>query len=102
MDKNRKKPQIKYAAALRYKEEKDNAPHIIAFGRGKLAEKIIQTARENNIPLHEDPALVQALSSIEIGQEIPVELYQAIAEVLAFVLYLDKKGENRQPEITER
>ncbi|NMB34959.1 MAG: hypothetical protein GX989_01590 [Firmicutes bacterium] len=99
MDKNRKKPKIRYAAALRYREEIDNAPRIVAFGKGELAEKIIQTARENNIPLHEDPELVQALSSLEIGREIPVELYQAIAEVLAFVLYLDKKGGSRQEEV---
>lgn len=86
-----KAPKIKYAAALRYKEEEDNAPQVVAFGRGKPAEKIIQAARENNIPLHEDQELVQALSSLEIGQEIPVELYRAIAEVLAFVLYLDNR-----------
>lgn len=91
MNRNRKAPKIKYAAALKYKEEEDNAPRIVAFGKGTLAEKIIQTAREKRIPLHEDPDLVQTLSSLEIGQEIPVELYQAIAEVLAFVLYLDKK-----------
>lgn len=90
MNKDRKAPKIKYAAALKYKEEEDNAPRVVAFGQGKLAEKIMQTARENNIPLHKDPELVQALSSLAVGQEIPVELYQALAEVLAFVLYLDK------------
>ena len=94
MDKKRRMPGIKYAAALKYKEEENNAPRIVAFGKGALAEKIIQVARQNNIPFHEDPELACALSSLEIGQEIPFELYQAIAEVLAFVLYLDKKKEN--------
>ncbi|NLJ57163.1 MAG: hypothetical protein GX334_09020 [Firmicutes bacterium] len=84
-------PGIKYAAALKYKEGEDNAPRVVAFGKGSLAEKIIETARQNNIPLHEDPELVYALSSLEVGQEIPFELYRAIAEVLAFVLHLDKK-----------
>ncbi len=94
MDKKRKMPGMKYAAALKYKEEENNAPRVVAFGKGTLAEKIIQAARENNIPLHEYPELVCALRCLEIGQEIPCELYQAIAEVLAFVLYLDKKKGN--------
>ncbi|MGI6307553.1 MAG: EscU/YscU/HrcU family type III secretion system export apparatus switch protein [Dethiobacteria bacterium] len=63
MDKKGKMPGIKYAAALKYKEEENNAPRIVAFGKGALAEKIIQVARQNNIPFHEDPELACALSS---------------------------------------
>jgi flagellar biosynthesis protein len=90
-NKNRRKPGLKYAAALRYKNEKDGAPRVVALGKGTLAEKIVEAARQNKIPLHKDPELVCALSTLEVGQEIPFELYQAVAEVLAFVLHLDKK-----------
>lgn len=91
VDKNRRKPGIKYAAALKYKNGEDDAPRVIALEKGTLAEKIIEAARRNKIPLHKDPELICTLSTLEVGQEIPYELYQAVAEVLAFVLHLDQK-----------
>ena len=80
-----KKPETSIAAALKYDGDKDIAPKVIAKGRGVIAEKIIELARKNNIPLKSDPALVQILSKLDIDEQIPVELYKAVAEILAFV-----------------
>ncbi|WP_244269738.1 EscU/YscU/HrcU family type III secretion system export apparatus switch protein [Caldanaerovirga acetigignens] len=63
----------------------------MASGRGEIAQKIIETAAECGIPIHKDPELVKALISVEVGLEIPPELYAAIAEVLAFIYKLDEK-----------
>lgn len=81
----------KTAVALRYLQEKDSAPKVIATGRGKIAQKIIEIAREYGIPIYEDPEVVEVLSQLEIGMEIPPELYEVIAEILAFVYSLDKR-----------
>lgn len=72
------------AVALRYTEPE--APKVVAVGRGWLGEKIIAAARDNGVPLEENPALAEALSHIELDTEIPEELYLAIAEILAFIL----------------
>jgi flagellar biosynthesis protein len=66
-----------------------NAPCVSASGIGLVGEKIIKIANEHNIPLHEDAGLASALSRIPLGDEIPFDLYLAVAEVLAFVYYLD-------------
>ena len=83
----------KKAVALKYERGKDNAPRIIAKGKGYIGEKIIQIAKEHNIPIKEDPVLAEALSQIEINQEIPPELYKAVAEILAFIYRQTKKIE---------
>ncbi|MDR1915987.1 MAG: EscU/YscU/HrcU family type III secretion system export apparatus switch protein [Synergistaceae bacterium] len=80
------------AAALKYDEKVDPAPIVTAKGQGEIAEKIIQTAREAEIPIVEDAALVSALLVMELGDEIPVELYQSAAKILAFLRNLDKSG----------
>jgi flagellar biosynthesis protein len=80
-----KTPGKTIAAALKYDSEKDAAPKIIAKGRGAIAEKIIELAKRNNIPVKSDPGLVQILSKLDIDEQIPVELYRAVAEILAFV-----------------
>ncbi|MFO7569587.1 MAG: EscU/YscU/HrcU family type III secretion system export apparatus switch protein [Smithellaceae bacterium] len=84
------KPDIKMAAAVRYDAELENAPKITASGRGTIAEKIIELANENGIPVKNDPDLVQVLSKLKVGAEIPVELYRAVAEILAFVYSLNE------------
>lgn len=81
----------KKAVALRYDHEKDTAPRIVASGRGALAETIVSVAKENDVPMQEDKALVETLIAFEIGKEIPPELYEVVAEVLAFVQRLDKR-----------
>jgi flagellar biosynthesis protein len=77
------------AAALKYDRQKDAAPRVSAKGRGSIAEKIIALAQENHIPIKNDPALVQVLSKLDIDEQIPVELYKAVAEILAFVYSLN-------------
>jgi flagellar biosynthesis protein len=80
-----KDPKTILAAALEYDAESDAAPRVVARGRGTIAEKIIALAREHNIPIRSDPGLVQLLSRLEIDEQIPVDLYRAVAEILAFV-----------------
>jgi flagellar biosynthesis protein len=78
------------AVALRYDKERERAPRVVAKGSGHLAERIIELARAHGITVYEDRELLDALSRIELYQVIPVELYQVIAEVLAFVHRLNK------------
>ena len=79
----------KIAVALEY-EPSEEAPKIVASGRGYLAEKIIERAVEENVPLHKDDKLAGTLSKLEIGDAIPPELYEVVAEVLLFVDKVDK------------
>jgi flagellar biosynthesis protein len=79
------------AIALRYKPGEDNAPKVTAKGRGYLAEKILELARTHNIPVREDKNLVQILSRLELDQEIPPEVYRAVAEILAFIYRLSRR-----------
>ena len=74
------------AVALHY--DKSGAPRVVAKGRGTIGEKIIEVAKANNIPIEENEVLAGALSNVELGDEIPAELYKAVAEVLIFVLKL--------------
>jgi flagellar biosynthetic protein FlhB len=77
------------AVVLRYEKGKMQAPQVVAKGQRLIAERIKEVAREHAIPVVENKLLAQALfKSVEIGQEIPVDLYQAVAEVLAFVYRL--------------
>lgn len=74
----------KTAVALSY-EEGDQAPKILATGKGYVAEKIIEAAKEENVPVHKDEKLAATLSKLEIGDYIPKELYGVVAEILVFV-----------------
>ena len=86
----------KKAVALRYHRGEDDAPVVIAKGAGHLAERILEIANEYDIPLYEDPDLVEVLAKIDLGNVIPPELYQAVAEALAFVYNLNRKMLNDQ------
>lgn len=87
------KKKIKEAAALKYSPD-DAAPKIVAIGKGEIAEKILETAKENDVPIYENPELAQTLALLSIGDEIPEELYEIVAEILVFVSDLDRlKGE---------
>lgn len=79
----------KKAAALRYAHSRDQAPRVVAKGRGKIAEKIVSLARQHHVPLVEDRNLMQMLEALDVDTEIPAELYQAVAEVLVFVYRLN-------------
>ncbi len=78
------------AAAVQYDRDKMKAPSVIAKGEGFIAHEIVKRAREANVPIVEDAALVSALLALELGDEIPAELYQVVAKVLAWVYKLDK------------
>ena len=80
----------KKAVALKYRPKIDSAPKVIAKGQGKLAEKIIEIAREHNLHIHNDPDLIEVLSQLDINEEIPPEFYVVFAELLAFVYSLNR------------
>ena len=83
------KNKVKQAIALEYNPEED-APKVIASGRGALAERIIERAQESDVPIHRDDKLADTLSRLEIGDMIPPELYEVVAEILIFVDSMDK------------
>lgn len=88
------------AVALSYVEKQMEAPSVRAKGSGTIAEKIISEAKEHGIPIQEDPSLVEVLSQLNLNEKIPEELYQAVAEVFAFVYQVDKQSKvtNRNKE----
>lgn len=79
-------PKIPVAVALDYEIGTRTAPVVVAKGRGQIAEKILEIARENGIVIETNPMLVEALSGVELDDHIPRELYEAVAEVIGFVL----------------
>jgi len=89
---NEPTPKRKQAVALRYQAGTMEAPTVIAKGKGYVAENILKTAMVNRIPIQEDPSLVEVLGKLDLQQQIPPELYQVVAEILAFVYRLDKGG----------
>ena len=83
------KKKIKTAVALEY-DPSDEAPRVIASGKGALSEKIIEKEKESDVPVHEDDKPANTLSKLEIGDLIPPELYEVVAEILIFVDSMDK------------
>ncbi|MGO4887798.1 EscU/YscU/HrcU family type III secretion system export apparatus switch protein [Anaerobacillus sp. MEB173] len=81
----------KQAVALGYDVNRDQTPKVIDKGQGFVAEEIIKVAKENQIPIQEDCSLVHLLQQLEINEDIPVELYEVVAEIFAFVYRLDQK-----------
>lgn len=77
------------AVALRYDQEQEDAPRLVAKGRGYRADKIVEIAREHGIHVYEDPDLVTLLAQLDVDAAIPAGLYRAVAEVLAFVYRLN-------------
>jgi flagellar biosynthesis protein len=73
------------AVALRYRQEEDDAPRVVAKGRGLVAEKIKALAEESGVPIREDDDLVELLGQVDIDREVPPQLYAAVAEILAWV-----------------
>lgn len=81
----------KKAVALKYDQKENEAPEVIAKGNYEIAKQIINKAKENNIPIYEDKALIENLIDLDLGDEIPEELYQVVAEVLSFIYRLNDK-----------
>jgi flagellar biosynthesis protein len=84
------KPPV--AVALDYEVGTRTAPTVVAKGRGVIAEQIMAVARENGIVIEANPMLAEALSGVELDHSIPHELYQAVAEVIGFVIRQRRKG----------
>ncbi len=79
------KPKQKRVVALRYDTTSDKAPKVVAKGKGRVADQILALARKNDVPVREDPTLVSVLSRLKLDQEIPPEVYRAVAAILAFL-----------------
>jgi flagellar biosynthesis protein len=84
-------PRPKQAVAVRYDAEKESAPRVVAKGKGQIAEKILEIARTSNVPIYEDADLVEMLAIVELFDEVPAELYAAVAEVLVWVYRVNKE-----------
>ena len=80
------------AVALRYTPENNNAPRVAATGQGVVAEQILKIAERHKVPIKKDPLLVEALGQLQLGEEIPPELYSVVAEILVFIMNVDKEG----------
>ncbi len=101
---NANKPQDamrKVAVALSY-QEADRAPKVVATGAGEIARRILELAREHNIPIREDESLAQLLAKLKVGFEIPAETYQAVAEILAFLYRTDAAWRKRREGLFAR
>ena len=88
-------PRSKKAVALQYGPG-DNAPVIVASGMGYMAEKIVETAADCGVPIYEDNSLATILAQLQLGQEIPEGLYQAIVEIYVYFLHFDPTGKKKQ------
>ena len=82
--------KINRAAALSYDPGENDVPILAAFGEGYVARKIVDVARESGVPVLPDPSLASMLSRISVGDEIPPEMYEAVAKVLVFVSEVDR------------
>jgi flagellar biosynthesis protein len=90
------KQEKKQAVALSYEAAKDDAPKVIAKGKGFVADQIIERAREYQIPIQEDRSLVELLGQLTINEKIPDELYQAVAEIFAFIYRMDQQLKDKE------
>lgn len=97
-----KNHERKEAVALTYQQGDIAAPIVAAKGKGYIAEAIINKAEEHQIPVEEDPSLVSLLGQLQVNESIPEELYQAVAEVLAFLYKTDKRAVTRIENPTEK
>ena len=86
-----KKDEIKSAIALKYDSQEDIAPKVIAKGDNYVAKNMVEKAKELDIPIYRDEKIVHQLRNLEINDNIPQELYEAVAQVLIFITKLDKK-----------
>ncbi len=96
---DRRKPQeepeqnpnvTKKAVALKYDMEQNQAPKLVAKGKGHVAENILEAARKGQVPVYQNKSLVNMLMALELDKEIPTELYTTVAEILAYVYRIDK------------
>ncbi|WP_078413308.1 EscU/YscU/HrcU family type III secretion system export apparatus switch protein [Priestia abyssalis] len=96
------KQERKQAVALSYESSTDDAPKVLAKGKGFVADQIIEKARDHQIPIQEDASLVELLGQLAINEKIPEELYQAVAEIFAFVYRLDQQTKQNKVNPIEK
>jgi len=96
LDDSKEVRRRKAAAALAYDPERDNAPRVVAAGRGMLAEKIEEVAREAGVPVYRDEHLAWTLTALGLDREIPAELYEVVSTVIAWVYLLEQDARNRK------
>lgn len=89
------KNATKMATALGFHPEKDEAPKILATGKGYMAQKIIEVAEEHDLPIYKDERLSSQLQNLEVGESIPPELYNIVAEILVFIAGIDNRYSSR-------
>ncbi|MDD9911520.1 MAG: EscU/YscU/HrcU family type III secretion system export apparatus switch protein [Alphaproteobacteria bacterium] len=88
------KPITTKAAALSYDQDKDAAPKLTAKGKGKVAESILAVAREHDIPIHQDADLMEVLETVEVDQEVPLEVYAIVAEIFSYIYKVNQQKAN--------
>ncbi len=86
---------IQKAVALSYEETTNNAPKVVASGKGKIASNIIKIAKDNDLPIRKDEDLVELLSKLDIDKEIPPNMYKAVAEIFSFIYDITNKNKER-------
>ena len=91
MDKAKQKPPQE-AVAIRYDRDRENAPRVVAKGKGYVAEQLLAIARRHAVPVYQNQTVTQLLMAVELDREIPPELYQAVANVLAYVYRMDGRA----------
>jgi len=89
---------MKKAASLKYDKIKSNAPTVTSKGKGVIAQNIIDVAKKHNIPIKKDEDLLEILSQIEINDEIPTELYEAVSQVFSFIYEMSNEDINKKDE----
>lgn len=90
MGKSQKLKQIQMAMALKHQPDSGQAPRLVAKGFGLNAERLLDLAKENNVPIQKDKNLAEMLSNLEVPEEIPEELYEIVAKLLAYLHLVDK------------
>ena len=86
-----KMQKTKKGVALGYNRQKDNAPKVLATGSGEVAKNIINLAKSHDIPIKEDADLVEILSKVDLNEEVPPNLYKAVAEIFNFLYRMTNK-----------
>lgn len=84
-------PVVSKAAALTYDREKDAAPRLSAKGRGQVAARIVEIAKQHNIPIQRDADLIEILEKVDIDSEIPLEVYAVVAEIFAYLYKVNQQ-----------
>ena len=98
---NDKKYVRQEAVALSYDPNSSTAPKVIAKGKGKIAETILERAKEHDVPIQEDASLVELLGQLDINESIPEQLFSAVAEVFAYIYHIDRQyGLNKNDNLT--